>query len=99
MWTECVDVLSRRFAVAAKAAGFDLTLHSLRHSCASRLIQRGVPVPVVAKILGHKCHTTTLRYVHLAPGATHEAIRSLDSPMKAARDTQGDTQGVAAVKA
>lgn len=42
-------------------------VHMLRHTCASRLVQRGVPLAVVQKWMGHKKIETTLRYAHLAP--------------------------------
>lgn len=42
-------------------------VHMLRHTCASRLVQRGVPLAMVQKWMGHKKIETTLRYAHLAP--------------------------------
>jgi len=42
-------------------------LHMLRHSCASRLVQRGVDLRRVQRWMGHKALQTTLRYAHLAP--------------------------------
>jgi integrase len=41
--------------------------HMLRHTCASRLIQRGVDLRVVKEWMGHTSIQTTLRYAHLAP--------------------------------
>jgi integrase len=42
-------------------------VHMLRHTCASRMVQRRVPLAVVQKWMGHKKIETTLRYAHLAP--------------------------------
>lgn len=85
-----LDTLTNRFHRAAKAAGFALRLHDLRHSCASRLAQAGVPLPTVGAILGHRCWTTTARYAnHVPAGAAVEAIRRLDAkPEKAADSTE-----------
>jgi len=43
--------------------------HVLRHTCCSRLVMRGFPLPHVQKWMGHASFKTTLRYVTLAPDA------------------------------
>jgi integrase len=53
-------------------------VHALRHTCASRLIQRGVPLAVVQKWMGHKAIQTTLRYAHLAPDSLRVAMEALE---------------------
>ena len=42
-----------------------ITPHSLRHSYATHLIEAGVGLLEVQKILGHQSILTTLRYTHL----------------------------------
>jgi integrase len=51
--------------------------HSLRHTCASRLVQGGVRLEVVQKWLGHKTITVTQRYAKLATANLEEAASVL----------------------
>lgn len=48
-----------------KAGLNDVTIHDLRHTCASRLIQNGMSLYEVSNILGHVDVQTTQRYAHL----------------------------------
>nr|WP_245982368.1 tyrosine-type recombinase/integrase [Mycetocola tolaasinivorans] len=62
---------------ALKAAGLDglgATLHDLRHTYASWLVQAGVPLERIASLLGHASIATTQIYAHLAP-ASHDDVR------------------------
>jgi integrase len=56
----------------------DVNLHDLRHTFASRLVMRGVPLLTVSKLLGHSNITMTMRYAHLAPDAYDAAIDLLE---------------------
>ncbi|WP_280424645.1 tyrosine-type recombinase/integrase [Nocardia carnea] len=40
-------------------------LHDLRHTYASRLLEKNVPIEDVSRLLGHASVTTTMRYSHL----------------------------------
>ena len=52
---------------ARKRAGIeDVRLHDLRHTFASHAVMQGVPLPVVARLLGHRNVQMTLRYAHVA---------------------------------
>ena len=44
----------------------DVRLHDLRHSFASEAVRRGIPLPVVSKLLGHTNITMTMRYAHVS---------------------------------
>ena len=56
----------------------DVTLHTLRHTCASRLVSRGVPLRTVQEFLGHRSINSTLRYAHLDPSALDVARDALE---------------------
>jgi len=59
--------LSRMVRDVAKKAGVPaVTLHQLRHSCASDLLQAGATLPEVQRMLGHAAIQSTVRYVQIA---------------------------------
>lgn len=64
-------------AARASAGMQEVRWHDLRHTCASWLVQAGVPIKVVQEILGHSTLAMTMRYAHLAPSMTMDAIRKL----------------------
>ena len=50
-----------------KLAGIeDVRLHDLRHTFASQAAMQGIPLPVVARLLGHAQVQMTLRYAHVS---------------------------------
>ena len=67
------------FDEARKKAGLpkSVTLHTLRHTCASWLINAGVDLYTVGRILGHSSPLTTARYAHLADASLKKAMRKL----------------------
>ena len=54
------------------------TIHLCRHTCASRLVQRGVPILLVKDWLGHEDIENTMIYAHLAPKALHSVVGVLN---------------------
>lgn len=58
-YTSVGDVLTRKPGLN------DCTIHTLRHTHATRLIQNGMSVYEVKEILGHSDIKTTMRYAHL----------------------------------
>jgi len=54
-----------------------LTFHAARHTCARRLIDSGVPVPIVGKLLGHRSLASTLQYVRPADTDVIQAVERL----------------------
>jgi integrase/recombinase XerD len=71
--------LNRLFHQAADAAGIKkgVTLHALRHSFATHLLERGTDIRVIQALLGHDKLDTTARYTRVATGM----IAGVESPL------------------
>ena len=54
-----------------------VVFHTLRHTYASWLVQAGVPLYTVQRLMGHKSIIMTQRYAHLAPDQGGETARLL----------------------
>ena len=71
--------LNRLFREAADAAGIrkGVTLHALRHSFATHLLERGTDIRIIQALLGHDKLDTTARYTRVATGL----IAAIESPL------------------
>ncbi|MHB8451022.1 MAG: tyrosine-type recombinase/integrase [Mycobacteriales bacterium] len=83
------DAIERRVTLHVKQAAVTcqslqrkpVTTHSLRHTCAVRLRAKGVPLEIIALILGHEDLATTYTfYLHADMRAAEEAIALVASP-------------------
>lgn len=71
-----VDV-KKAWATARKEAGLpDLRVHDLRHSAASFMVNAGIDLFAVGRILGHADHQSTVRYSHLANDTLLQAVEA-----------------------
>ena len=77
----CLDkgVVSHEFKAGVRPAGLSegLHFHSLRHTFASWLVQEGVSIYEVQKLIGHTSVAMTQIYSHLAPGGLFNAVNKL----------------------
>ena len=82
--------VSRLFHETVEAAGIKkkVTLHTLRHSFATHLFDRGVDIRTIQALLGHEKLETTARYTRVATGlitAVESPLDRLSAPGKAKR--------------
>lgn len=55
-----------------------IVFHSLRHTFASWLAIKGVPLQVIGQLLGHSSMKMTQRYAHLCPNTVRDAAMQID---------------------
>jgi integrase len=83
--------LSQRFHQLADRLGFNdglapddrqrrVVFHTLRHTFASWLALAGVDIYRIKTLMRHKTLAMTMRYAHLIPDATREAVHRLSPP-------------------
>jgi integrase len=71
--------LKAGFALACRKAGLKgVTWHKLRHTFASRLLDRGVDIVTVQQLLGHSTVTVTMRYTHTNLDSKRNAVAKLE---------------------
>jgi len=72
--------LYEAFHAAREAVGIQHTVdHVFRHSYATRLLERGVQLPIVQILMGHRRLSSTMIYTHLTEPVRDGLHQTLDS--------------------
>jgi len=73
-----VEIKSMWVNILNDAEIHNFRFHDLRHTFASKLVMKGAPLYTVQKLLGHSTLEMTMRYAHLSPDSTAQAVALLD---------------------
>jgi len=73
---------------AAKITGCNF--RTFRHTFATRALRRGVPVPVVAKMMGHSTVFITERYMHVADDHLEAVAKAMSGPERLTGNDQAE---------
>lgn len=82
---KAIDRAGLNDPMVVKERGGRVTLHTLRHTYASKLVRAGVSLYEVSVLLGHSDPKMTQRYAHLSPNqASRKAATLIDTMLSAA---------------
>lgn len=77
-----ISTISNTYSIIARNAGIESKsgIHTLRHTCASLLIRKGIDIKIVSEILGHtNVNFTYNTYVHILDEQKVKAMSVLDN--------------------
>jgi site-specific recombinase XerD len=73
-------------------SGKHYTVHTLRHSFATHLVDHGTDLHTVKELLGHSTLQTTMRYMHLTTSRRQNITNPYDAMMQALSTKDSTTQ-------
>lgn len=77
----CVNSIQKVFQELVKSTSIHkhVTLHTLRHSFATHLMETGASMPVLQQLLGHRSLATTMIYTHVSQKQLYQVASPLDT--------------------
>ena len=72
--------------VRERAGLSGVRLHDTRHTYASQAVMKGIPLPIVARLLGHREVKMTMRYAHVGDREVIEAAERIGAAISQALD-------------
>jgi len=82
----CIKDVKTAFKTACKKADIkNFRFHDLRHTAATKMIEAGIDLVTVSKILGHSNISMTMRYAHPTPENMQRAVEVLAEAFKKPR--------------
>jgi integrase len=84
----CDDTLSDWFTAEARSEGLQGTLHWLRHTFCTQMVQAGVSAHEIQRLAGHSSIAVTEKYMHHVPDAGRAAIRQLEGRISTRNSTR-----------
>ena len=82
MSISCIEEIFKKYMRVAKEENPTLfqekryTPHTMRHTCATHMLEVGVPMMAIKNFLGHASISTTERYAELTQGTVNKHIRA-----------------------
>ncbi|AFM23709.1 tyrosine-type recombinase/integrase [Desulfomonile tiedjei] len=94
-----IQWLSKTFGVVLQELGLNrnvtdrrekVCFHTLRHTFASWAVMAGIPIYTLAKTLGHRTTTMTVRYSHLSPDSQKTAFEAVSRFAEESKGTEAE---------
>ena len=73
-----VSRVQKLFKVYARKAGVNASIHAMRHSIATHLLEQGAPIQWIQEFLGHESLNTTVIYAKLTDRRRHDVFDQLE---------------------